>query len=183
MLSLSWAAFPIVHPAMSALAYQAVSATPYPHRISGVEWMPTLTQVFAGVVGRRPDASKSVYLHRDRFKVIGVDAGAVAAGVVECQAIRDGADKERVGEPMRSSPNCFRVGSEVAISIGVAEPCPVPAERRGSGEMEKRNEALKGWARWTTSGFGRLISHGKLTPSCAVRPDALASRSLSILSC
>jgi hypothetical protein len=84
------------------------------------------TLVTEGMLSCRPDAPAQVLAARYGFEVCRVDAGAIAAQVVQVEAGRDRSDQEFVGKPVGAHP---RVGgwAEVAVSLKPYRADPNPA--------------------------------------------------------
>lgn len=94
-------------------------------KVAAVIWMASWTARFEGIKPREAPAAAPVLVRSDDFQMRGVHAAPIAAQMVEFQALRDGADKQRVGQPV-SRHNSTLV-TDMPVTIGRGGPLPDPA--------------------------------------------------------
>lgn len=109
-------AIPLARPSSGALS--AIALPGVPASVDLVERMTVLARSFGGVLRRNTCASQDVSASRDLLKVERVNAGPIAAQVVELKVVADRSEKAFVG---------VSVGVDVATvepkeSISVAQP-------------------------------------------------------------
>lgn len=89
-----------------------------------------VASAYAGRLGEDPPHQVRLPVHR--LKVLGTDAGAASAKVVEVESLGDGADEFDVDGPM-GEPTAGCIASALPISVGPHGTHPQPTATKGFG--------------------------------------------------